>query len=112
MKTVIAAFALAAGLLAGGRSAAPAADPVPPATVVSVSDLECAGCGKKLVAKLTEVPGVAKVEADVDAKVVKVTPKPGATPSPRQVWEAVEKAGKTPVKLQGPAGTFTAKPQA
>jgi Cu+-exporting ATPase len=47
----------------------------------------------------------------VDTQTAKVTPKPKAVLSPKALWEAVEKAKKTPAKLEGPSGTFTAKPK-
>ena len=57
-----------------------------------------------------EVTGVAKVEYDVEARTLKVTHKVGSNPSPRALWEAVEKGGKDPSRIEGPGGTFTKKP--
>ncbi len=54
---------------------------------------------------------MAAVQANVEAKTATVTRKPQTALSPRALWEAVEKAGKQPMKLEGPNGTFTAKPQ-
>ncbi len=54
---------------------------------------------------------MASVETNLKAKTAAVKPKPKAAPSPRALWEAVEKAGQKPVKLEGPSGTFTSKPQ-
>jgi hypothetical protein len=48
---------------------------------------------------------------NVKSKVVVVTPKKNLGLSPLQLWEAIEKAGKEPVKLTGPGGTFTSKPK-
>lgn len=87
---------------------APAAEPA--STTVTIPEMECASCAKKVGGKVTEVPGVAKVEYSVEARILKVTHKPGETPSPKALWEAVEKGGKDPSKLEGPAGTFTKKP--
>jgi Cu+-exporting ATPase len=61
--------------------------------------------------QLYKVPGVAKVETNIEAKMMFVTPKPAVVLSPRALWEAIEKASKVPVKLEGPSGTFAAKPQ-
>src|SRR5262245_39855442 len=47
----------------------------PAATTITISDLECQGCAKKVVAMLNEVPGVAAAEANVEAKTATVTPK-------------------------------------
>ena len=47
----------------------------------------------------------------VISKTAIVVPKGDATLSPLELWEAIEKAGKVPVKLEGPSGTFTSKPK-
>lgn len=80
-------------------------------TTISVDSLHCAGCAKRVVKHVEAVPGVTSAKADVQAATVIVAPQPARAPSPRQLWEAVEKAGFKPTKLVGPSGTFTAKPQ-
>jgi len=80
------------------------------ATVISIEDLDCPTCAKKVEKNLSEVKGVAEVKTDVKASNATVAAKAGAAPSPRALWEAVEKAGFKVNKLQGPGGTFTAKP--
>jgi hypothetical protein len=40
-----------------------------------------------------------------------IKPKARKTLSPKELWEAVERAGKKPGKLTGPNGTFEAKPK-
>ena len=100
---------LAAALMFGIGDPSNAAEPV--VTKITISDLDCAGCAKKVTTKLLEVPGVAKVETDLETGIAQVTFKPRAVVSPRTLWEAVEKSKKTPVKLEGPGGTFTAKPK-
>lgn len=102
----LAAAVMAALFLLVGH--ARAADP--PATTITVPDMDCASCAKKLGAKVGEVPGVAKIEYSVETRTLKVTPQSGAAPSPKALWEAVEKGGKDPSKLEGPSGTFTKKP--
>lgn len=81
-----------------------------PATTLTVPDLDCPSCAKKLAAKLGVVAGVATVEPNVEAKTVKVTPKAGSSISPKELWEASDLGGWTPTKLEGPSGTFTEKP--
>ena len=101
--------AVAAALLIGvGTSAA--AEPAP--TVITISDLDCPSCAKKLAAKLSALEGVAKVETDVDKQTATLTPKANVTLSPKLIWETIEKAKYTPEKLEGPAGKFTSKPKA
>ena len=80
-------------------------------TTITLQVLTCEGCAKKVAAELSEVPGVGSVKTDVKSKTATVIPKGNVTLSPLQLWEAVEKAGKTPVKLTGPSGTFTSKPK-
>lgn len=104
-------FALAAFLscLAVLTPLAAAASPKD-GTIVTVKKL-CPTCGKKIVQKLEQIPHVASASINVEQRLVQVTAKPGQILSPRLVWELVEKGGEQPVKLQGPSGTFTAKPQ-
>jgi len=79
--------------------------------MIAIEDMECPTCAKKIVAKVNEVTGVAKSEADVKTQKLTVTAKDGASPSPKAMWEAIEKVGFKPTKLEGPGGTFTSKPK-
>lgn len=106
MKLSVTLAALAMVVLAGGLRAA---DPV--STTITVEDMHCMGCAKKIAARLYKVPGVAAVKADMPASRLVVQSKPQQNPSPKAMWEAVEQAGYKPTKLEGAAGTFTAKPQ-
>ena len=101
MRAVFAMMALAGGLRA--------ADAVP--TTITVEDMHCMGCAKKIAARLYKVPGVAAVKADMPASRLVIQSNPGQNPSPKAMGEAVEQAGYKPTKLDGAAGTFTAKPQ-
>lgn len=100
------AAALATLLVLSTR--AEAADPQ--ATTITVPEMDCASCAKKVGGKVAEVTGVAKVEYDVKARTLKVTHKAGAASSPKSLWEAVESGGKDPSKLEAPSGTHTTKP--
>lgn len=82
----------------------------PTTTKITVEGMHCMGCAKKIANKLYEVTGVAKVQADVPASAVIVGPQAQRAPSPKALWEAVERAGYRPTRLEGPSGTFTAKP--
>jgi copper chaperone CopZ len=81
-----------------------------PPTVITVEKMHCAGCAKKIAAKLYEVPGVAEVKADVQKKFLVVVSKKKL--SPRALWEAVESANDKPLVLDGPSGKFKTKPKA
>lgn len=80
-------------------------------TTIAIPDLDCASCAKKIAESLKKVEGVADAKADPKSKTATVVPKAKAVPSPKVLWEAVEKGGKTPAKLTGPSGTFTEKPK-
>lgn len=89
----------------------------PNTTRVTVDKLHCAGCAKKIGAKLYEMPGVTLVEYDVKARHIFVTPQANKQLSPRQLWECIEKtpgcpeqSGYQPVLLEGPHGKFAQKP--
>lgn len=110
MKQIRWLTAVAVAVLLSVTANVRAADPPP--TTITVSNMHCGGCAKKIATQLTAVTGVAKAEPDVEAKTVKVTPKANVVLSPKTLWEAVEKADKTPTKLEGPNGTFTTKPKA
>jgi copper chaperone CopZ len=80
-------------------------------TTITIPRMDCPTCAGKVEAKLNEVPGVAALRTDVEKRTVVVTPRNGVVLSPRALWEAVEKGGKMPSRLQGPSGTFTTKPK-
>lgn len=100
---------VAAALLVASNQSLFAADARP--SVLTVKGMHCAGCAKKIAGKLTAVRGVEQVKADVPKSYFLVTPVEGQTPSPKALWEAVEKAGYTAVKLEGPSGSFSKKPR-
>lgn len=49
-------------------------------------------------------------KADLENKLLKIVVKKDAKPSGKALWEAIEKAGFTPKKLETPDGTFDKKP--
>jgi copper chaperone CopZ len=99
-------FALAA--LANGKTLWAAS----PGTEIEVDNMHCSNCARKIASKLYGVPGVVGVRTNVTANTATVTPQQQRQPSPKALWEAVERAGFKPVKLQGPQGVFTSKPEA
>ena len=82
-----------------------------PPTTITILNMHCEACAAQIEASLLTVPGVAAVKSDLSCKAIIVRPNEGARPSPRQLWEAVEKTEHRPMVLQGPSGTFTAKPK-
>ena len=80
-------------------------------TTIVIKGMHCQGCVKKVVAQLQKVPGVAAANADAKRGLAAAAPiEAQRLPSPRAQWEAIEKAGFTPVALYGPFGTFKQKP--
>lgn len=79
-------------------------------STIAVDGMSCAGCAKTVGKAVAAVEGVESAVADVKTKSLTVVAKTGATPSPRALWEAVEKAGYTPTRIAGAAGTFEEKP--
>ena len=99
--------------LAAFLEVASAQNPSPPAppTSILVPKMHCAGCAKKMAAELYKVQGVGQVFVNVEATTMTVRPKDGQAPSPRGLWEAVERAGYEPARLEGPGGVHTSKPK-
>jgi copper chaperone CopZ len=107
-KTIPSVVALAVlGIFVGLASAQP---PQPVWTKISLTDLHCKGCLKDIATQVSTVAGVAQVQGDVPTKMVFVLHQPGVNPSPRALWEAVEKTEHKIIKMESPGGTFTAKP--
>lgn len=101
---------LVAMLAAGVASFAVAQTQAPPSTAILVPKMHCKGCAQKMATELYKVPGVGQVFVSVENTTMTVQPKDGQAPSPRGLWEAVERAGYQPSRLQGPGGVFTTKP--
>jgi copper chaperone CopZ len=99
----------AAGLAA--RRAQPAQVAGDASIAIQVADMHGAACARKIARKLYTVAGVVGVTTDYAADMAWVTPEARRLPSPRALWEAVEGAGFAPLVIEGPFGTFTAKPQ-
>lgn len=106
VKRSLTLTALVMAVLVGGVRAV---EPQP--TTITVEDMHCMGCAKKIAARLYKVSGVAAVKVDMPASRLVIQAKPQQNLSPKAMWEAVEQSGYTPTKLEGSAGTFTAKPQ-
>jgi len=79
-------------------------------TTIRVKDMHCEACAAKIRRGLFAVPGVVNVKTNVKAHMAVVSPQQNRQPSPRAMWEAVEKAGFEVTQLAGPAGIFTEKP--
>ena len=80
-------------------------------TTIHVHNMHCADCAKQIARKLYALPGVVEVRADVPKNIAYVVPQKDKTLAPRAMWEAVESAGFAVARLEGPQGTFTAKPR-
>lgn len=78
---------------------------------IEVEGMHCPACAKKISTKLKQVVGIADVTANVESQQIAVKPKSQSSPSPRAMWEAVEKAGYKPARIVTSKGTFTSKPK-
>jgi Cu+-exporting ATPase len=111
MYRIISITTLAFAAVAIALSAAHAASPKSTETTITIDSEMCGNCVKRLKAALAEIEGVASVEGNVAAKTMTIKAKPRKSLSPKTLWEVIEKAGKKPVKLVGPSGTYTSKPK-
>lgn len=116
MKTTRWAMALTLSLVLIGAGLAqqpqPQQQPARPVyTTITIPKMDCGGCAKKIATQLSAVPGVGQVNQNLDAFQLIVAPQPNVGVSPRLLWEAVEKAGYAPSKIESPYGNFAAKPQ-
>ena len=89
--------------------AARSAEPAP--IHIGIKGMHCAGCASKVTKQLQGVGGVVSARADAKTANAIVVAKQDASPSPKALWEAVERAGYKPVKIVTPEGTFTSKPK-
>lgn len=80
-------------------------------TTIYVHNMHCADCAKQIARKLYAVPGVVEVRADVPKNIAYVVPQKDKSLSPRSMWEAVESAGFQVARMEGPQGSFNAKPR-
>ena len=78
---------------------------------LTVEGMSCQGCASKVNKEVSTVLGVETAKADAAKGEVAVTPKKDAKVSPKALWEAVEKAGYKPKKIETPTGSFTEKPK-
>ena len=60
---------------------------------IRVTDMHCATCAKKIASRLVTVPGVLRATANYSTHSATITPQETKQPSPKALWEAVEKAG-------------------
>jgi copper chaperone CopZ len=97
------------GLLAATTAEAPPAALPTGVVEVSVDEIHCAGCAKKIARKLYAVKNVQKVESDLEKAVVTVRLTKGAAVLPAPLWRAVEAGGAKPIELRYADQTVDAK---
>lgn len=107
LKSLLSAVALFCGTWFGAGTVE-AADL---ATTINVQGMHCVSCARKVTGHLQAVPEAGTVTVDVATGKVTVPSRSQTVPSPRSLWEAVEKAGYKPVQLISPFGTFNEKPK-
>ncbi|MBN8624770.1 MAG: heavy-metal-associated domain-containing protein [Planctomycetes bacterium] len=107
LKTLLSAVALAFGTLLGTGTAEAAGS----STTINVVGMHCVSCARKVTGHLQAVSETGPVTVDVETGKVIVPSRSQVVPSPRSLWEAVERAGYKPVQLISPMGTFSEKPK-
>jgi copper chaperone CopZ len=75
---------------------------------ITIDDMHCAGCAKKISSRLFKLKGVVKVRTDLKANLAVITPQAKKQVDVKAAWEAIQKAGFQPTKLVGPQGTYVA----
>ncbi len=78
--------------------------------VVTIPNMHCAGCAKKIRGKLYVLPHVAKVTTILSRNEARLEPVQGKQLSVADIWETLEKAKFPPSKLVGPDGEFDKQP--
>lgn len=107
----VAKVSLMAVMAVALASFAVAQSPAPSSTSILVPKMHCKGCAQTMATELYKVPGVGKVLVKLETTTMIVHAKDGQAASPRGMWEAVERAGYQPTRLEGPNGVFTGKPK-
>jgi len=111
LRSVVAVESLVLLCLLLTGSIVPASEPATVETTVTIEGMHCQGCAKKVASRLKAVAGVQNVRIDAESGLAVVVPLADETVSPRALWEAVQKSHYSPVRLEGPSGTFTRKPK-
>jgi copper chaperone CopZ len=110
MQLISRRLVLAAGLGSLGIVALARAEAPVTYTTIKVQNMHCSACAQRIARRLYAVPGVVEVRADVPKNIAYVVPQKDKELSPRKLWESVEAAGFKVARLDGPHGSFTAKP--
>jgi copper chaperone CopZ len=110
MKRISRRKALLAGIAAVALASPVWAETTVAYTTIRVTNMHCSACAQRIARRLYGVPGVVEVRADVPKNIAYVVPQKDKELSPRTLWEQVEAAGFKVARLDGPQGSFTAKP--
>jgi copper chaperone CopZ len=103
--------AIAAGVVAGGMKTLAQESTAPAYAAVVVPKMCCGKESKPAINELLKVDGVSNVIADHKERTLTVFAKPGDKPSPRAIWEAVERLKLQPVELRTADAKFIEKPK-
>ena len=77
---------------------------------ITIPNMHCESCAKKIRSHLFTIKGVAKVTTYVAENRVVVVPSAGKTLSALEIWDKLEKAKFTPDKIVTPTAEYTEKP--
>lgn len=92
-----------------GVTSAQSPEPPPQHAALTVKKMCCAKESIPAIKALSKVPGVKKVSVNYKTRTLSIE-RSDIVPSPREVWDAVDKIKIEPVRLATPEGIFTARP--
>ncbi len=97
--------------LGAGLLRMPSRDPEITLTAISMTGMEGNSCAKAVTSQLLKVPGTKSVRVLIQTGGVVIESQPGVRPSARALWEAVERVGFLPWRLEGPTGIYRERPR-
>lgn len=106
------ASALAITILVGLSSILRGEEPPKFTVKVTIPNMHCAHCAKKIRSQLFTVAGVHSVKTSLKENLAEVYARDGAKLSAYDIWDKLEKAEFTPSKLVMPDKEYTEKPPA
>jgi hypothetical protein len=102
---------IAAAVAAGATKAQAQDAPEQPYAAVVVPKMCCGGESKPAIKELLKIDGVNRVTADHKERTLTVFAKPGDRPSPRALWESLERLKLQPAELRTADAKFIEKPK-
>lgn len=112
-RRIAALVLLALACLLGGyvfERRAAGQEPAAEVTTVTIPNMHCESCAKKIRNQLFTLRNVYRVTTNVKETTARIEPRKDRAVSAFDIWTKLENAKFAPSKLVGPEGEFTAKP--